>query len=451
MKNIASILSSVGPTFSSVGSTLSIFASSSSTFVTQLLAVWLISQEDQRALLILTVFMPFGFTLSALSDALRAGALPIVSSHEDAGAAEVHSAVATLFGMAVVLFGGLGAMVWGLMPLLQSYFHLPIVAYLDFSDLLLAMTLVFLPITVSSILTTCLFAKEKNALATSIVVVANVLQLSLIFIFAKQGHGVMSMPYAAACSTLVAITMGLTLSPTLRQIIAPRALAYFSAMQTQVKQLLSIIVPIFSSYLLLIAWLFYITYILLQYSDAAASAFPLYARIQNLIIMLSIAVGVSQAIRFNKNSADYDYSMLKNSVTQFVSQSILYQIPVLLAVFIFSENIALWLVNEPSIAAECAEYLRMISPALLVLSTYVGMTVYMEQTFRSRRAFIYNALYLGGEVALIEMVRPYCTTSSELYALLAVAFFASAIFILFEIGRSRYEYHLMQKMQSVTL
>ena len=66
-------------------------------------------------------------------------------------------------------------MVWGLMPLLQSYFHLPIVAYLDFSDLLLAMTVVFLPITVSSILTTCLFAKEKNALATSIVVVANVL------------------------------------------------------------------------------------------------------------------------------------------------------------------------------------------------------------------------------------------------------------------------------------
>jgi len=434
-----------------IASTLSIFASSSSTFVTQLLAVWLISQEDQRTLLILTVFMPFGFTLSALSDALRAGALPIVSSHEDAGSREVHCAIAALLSMAVVVFGGLSAMVWGLMPLLQSYFHLPIISYLDFSDLLLAMTLVFLPITISSILTTCLFAKEKNMLATSIVIVANLLQLTLIYVFAKLGYGVMSMPYAASCSTVVAITMGLSLSPTLREITTPRALAYFSAIQAQCKQLLSIILPIFSSYLLLIAWLFYITYVLLQYSDAAASAFPLYARIQNLIIMLSIAVGVNQAIRFNKNSADYDYSMLKNSVTQFVTQSIIYQTPVLLAVFIFSENIALWLVNEPSISAECAEYLRIISPALMVLSTYVGMTVYMEQTFRSRRAFIYNFLYLGGEIALIEIVRPYCTTSTELYTLLAVAFLASAIFILFEIGRSHYEHHLMQKMQSVTL
>ncbi|WP_415721333.1 MATE family efflux transporter [Photobacterium ganghwense] len=432
-------------------STLSIFASSSSTFVTQLLAVWIICQEDQRALLILTVFMPFGFTLSSLSDALRAGALPVVSSHEEARSNEVHGALATLLAMAVGVFGGLAAIAWGTLPMLRPYIDLPIVTYLDFVDLLTAMTGAFLLITFSSVFTTCLFAKEKNATATSIVVIANVLQLSLIYLFAKQGHGVMSMPYAAVCSTLVSMAVALTLSPTLRELLAPRVMPYFDAMRSQFRQLLTIVVPIFSSYLLLIAWLFYITYVLLQYSDAAASAFPLYSRVQNIIIMLSIAVGVSQAIRFNKHSAEYDYSMLKNSVTQFVTHSLLYQIPVLLAVFIFSEQIAQWLINEPSVAAECAEYLRIIAPALLVLSTYVGMTVFMEQTFRSRRAFIYNLLYLGGEVVLIEVVRPYCTTSTELYTLLAVAFFASAIFILFEIGRSRYEYHLMQKMQSVTL
>lgn len=432
-------------------STLSIFASSSSTFVTQLLAVWIICQEDQRALLILTVFMPFGFTLSSLSDALRAGALPVVSSHEDTKSNEVHGALATLLAMAVGVFGVLSAIAWGALPMLRPYFDLPIVTYLDFVDLLTAMAGAFLLITFSSVLTTCLFAKEKNATATSIVVIANVLQLSLIYLFAKQGHGVMSMPYAAVCSTIASMAITLTLSPTLRELLAPRVMHYFDAMRSQFKQLLTIVVPIFSSYLLLIAWLFYITYVLLQYSDAAASAFPLYSRVQNIIIMLSIAVGVSQAIRFNKHSAEYDYSMLKNSVTQFVTHSLLYQIPVLLAVFIFSEQIAQWLINEPSVAAECAEYLRIIAPALLVLSTYVGMTVFMEQTFRSRRAFIYNFLYLGGEVVLIELVRPYCTTSTELYTLLAVAFFASAIFILFEIGRSRYEYHLMQKMQSVTL
>lgn len=432
-------------------STLSIFASSSSTFVTQLLAVWIICQEDQRALLILTVFMPFGFTLSSLSDSLRAGALPVVSSHEEARSNEVHGALATLLAMAVGVFGGLAAIAWGTLPMLRPYIDLPIVTYLDFVDLLTAMTGAFLLITFSSVFTTCLFAKEKNATATSIVVIANVLQLSLIYLFAKQGHGVMSMPYAAVCSTLVSMAVALTLSPTLRELLAPRVMPYFDAMWSQFRQLLTIVVPIFSSYLLLIAWLFYITYVLLQYSDAAASAFPLYSRVQNIIIMLSIAVGVSQAIRFNKHSAEYDYSMLKNSVTQFVTHSLLYQIPVLLAVFIFSEQIAQWLINEPSVAAECAEYLRIIAPALLVLSTYVGMTVFMEQTFRSRRAFIYNLLYLGGEVVLIEVVRPYCTTSTELYTLLAVAFFASAIFILFEIGRSRYEYHLMQKMQSVTL
>ena len=134
-----------------------------------------------------------------------------------------------------------------------------------------------------------------------------------------------------------------------------------------------------------------------------------------------------------------------------MATSLAFQIVALAGVYWFSETIAAALITDPVVAAECALYLRIICPALAVLATYVGMTVYLEQTARAKRAFIYNLIYLIAEIGAIELIRPGLQRSEELYTLLAIVFFCSAAFIVFEICKTQYEYRLMLKMQGATL
>jgi Na+-driven multidrug efflux pump len=202
-------------------------------------------------------------------------------------------------------------------------------------------------------------------------------------------------------------------------------------------QIYRISMPVFVGYLALVAYSLLFTYLLSLFSPDDIAGFGVAYRIQNLVLMPGIALGVALAINVNRVVAAHEEDQVYRFLSTALTVSFSVFVGLAAVVFAGRELLPALITTDPSVVAAASHYLAYLGPALVALGPLLTLLIYFEETGNGLRSLIFNATTLGAQLVLAFAVAEAYHSLDLVYRVVALSDLATLLFIVYELDRAK--------------
>ncbi|ADU10037.1 multi antimicrobial extrusion protein MatE [Micromonospora sp. L5] len=203
------------------------------------------------------------------------------------------------------------------------------------------------------------------------------------------------------------------------------------------REVCRISVPVSLGYLLLFGSGLVLTRILAGYSPLTVAGYGVAYRVQNLVLLPAIALGVGAGITVNRLAAQRRGGRVGPSVVAAVGLSAAVFAVVAALVWLLRGPGTGLLTGDPAVARAAADYLGYLAPAYLVAGPLLTLSIFLEETGNGVRALVVNATLTVVQLALAAGLARAGHPVSHVYLALAVAHLPAVGFVVHELLRAR--------------
>ncbi|MCL5260500.1 MAG: MATE family efflux transporter [Gammaproteobacteria bacterium] len=380
---------------------------------------------------ILALFLPINFFILSLNEAIRA-AIVVLSSPltpEKDSESIANNIVALLFvTIFVFIFSMLILVICK--KFLVSILHVGAEhadAFYYFSLFMMAANIL---IGFSSILLSTLRALKRPTSGMVLSLFSAAVTILLTFIFGNYyAFGLNSFVLAIIVTHTFVIVLGIFILKFYGVIIRISS-GSISYCLKKLKQINSIGMPVFLSYLMIFSSLFVNNIFLSHFNKDILSGYGIACRLQSIIILPAIGIGYAMAILINTHLAKKDYMRATKIFRVGINYTIVLYLLAAVSMFLFSRELSLLITNDEAILLASSIYLRFVSLSYIGMGASIVLFTIFEQTGLGIKSLIANIFYclllpiIGGFIALYthQYVCIYLTlTITNFLALIYVA------------------------------
>ena len=246
--------------------------------------------------------------------------------------------------------------------------------------------------------------------------------------------------YALIVSTL--LTSGVTigwaaLSLRRREALEPLSSRWLWRFWEHWPAIYAISMPVFAGYLILFVHSVLFNRLLALFAPSDVAGFGVAYRIQNIVLMPAIAIGIALAIHVNRIVAARRHEHTYRYISTAMGLSLAVFATLSGVVFVAREPLARLVTGDAAVIASASQYLQYMGPAYLVLGPLLTMLIFFEQTGNGIRSLVFNAVGFAVQLALAFYVARTYHSLTLVYEAIALSYLVSAMYILYELARSK--------------
>jgi Na+-driven multidrug efflux pump len=401
---------------------LPIAAANLASLLTVLINIKILASASSNNLYLLSLFMPLNFWIIALGECLRVAAYKLASTH-------CYSATFQAQLNSLLLVGLLGILIPLLIincipELLIKTFAISSSADIKlFKNFVNCMFLSGIFQVFFSLACAILSSREKAILSLRVSFFAMVLCVLLNFIFAKFFKlNIFSLPAA------VALTYGLLLA-IMGQSYVIKNFRLNKLLRFDFSIIAQVALPVWLTYLILILGLICFNHWLAGYGVDAVVGFGLAYRIQTMIILPALSLGVAVGIILNKNTLatkNHKIKILLNGL----QCCVLIYLPI---IFIIKYSASYWiglLAGDQYVIQSAINYLSIVSFSYLGLAIVIYCCIVLDHIGYALLSASYSALIVILEILMAVLFLNYFYHEQALYQAIAVGNILSALICL---------------------
>lgn len=374
---------------------------------TELINMHILGNSNYKNYYILALYLPLSYILSAILESCRASMLFISAS--------LYKEHKHLIGSQIILMIGFGFILLFALWLLFEIFFLPITTFLKinlleqgtfklFTELMLALSYVsYISYTLMSVLYGC----GKVRLVVLFAGVSGLFSIMLTFLSVKFiTTSIYTLVYSMTISSLIVgiITFiiltqeNIFIEITIKKIIL--------SVQPFINQILQIALPIFISYLIIFLSLFIFNTIVSNFGEDIVSGFGVAYRIQTLVILPAISLGIATGILINQRKSELDHIQIDSIFRTSILCSILLYFTISVFIFYFRNQCVLLIVSTSTIHNHAVQYFDFVALSYLGFGPFLVFITTMEQIGLGLRGLLLNCIYfsiiivIGGVLAI---------------------------------------------------
>ncbi len=402
-----------------------------------LVSVAILGRENPASLYILGLYLPLSFLQTYVNESLRVSA--VAFSSRAAGSGNMQPLGRQLQGL-VILAAGIYLILaigfWLTSKQLMALDNVPS----DQESVAYSFTQVSIAVGVPAVVSMCMMSMLYGIGQTYRVTVATILgiaaSIGLTLIFAIVcDFGLYSLPLSSLITSIATIAWA-TLALGRRGVVSfPRQLP--GRFWSSWPQIYRISMPVFVGYLALVAYSLLFTHLLSLFSPDDIAGFGVAYRIQNLVLMPGIALGVALAINVNRLVAAHE----ERQVYRFLSTALAISFGVFAGlagvVFVGRDALVALVTNDQSVVAAASHYLAYMGPAYVALGPLLTLLIFFEETGNGLRSLIFNASSLGVQLVLAFAVADVYHSLDLVYRVVALSDLAIVLYIIYELDRAK--------------
>jgi Na+-driven multidrug efflux pump len=398
----------------------------------------IVGRDQPVYLYVLGIFLPIVFLQLSINESLRVSA--VAFSAQCAGNGNValfRRRLGSLVVLGVAIYVPLAVCFWLTHDRLIDLYAVPVehrsLTYGFIQLNLLVGALVVVSITMMS----ALYALGDVYRVTTVTIVGFVANVALTWCFVVLGHwgayALVAATLVTAPTTILWAASRLAKRGVLRMPSAESATRVWGHWQ----EIARISLPVFSGYLVLFLNSVLFTRLLALFSPTEVAAFGVAYRVQNIVLMPAIAIGIGLAIHVNRMVAAHQADRAHDFITTALATCL--AVFVCLAAIIFPARDALvgLIIGDPSVVASASLYLAYMAPAYVIEGPLLALLVFMEETGNGMRSLIFNALAFGIQLGGAFYLAQTFHSVELVYQFMALSTALAAPYILYEIVRSR--------------
>jgi Na+-driven multidrug efflux pump len=179
------------------------------------------------------------------------------------------------------------------------------------------------------------------------------------------------------------------------------------------------------------------THIVALFSPTDVAGYGIAYRIQNVVLMPAIALGVGLAININRMTAAREPTPLTRflPVTMLLTTALYGGVGTLL--FVGRSVVAQLSTGDAATAAATAEYLTYSAPAYPIVGAALMLSIFLEETGNGARALAFNAVLTVSQLTLAWYLTNGYHSLRLTYLAVALSSLAAIPFLAHEMQRSR--------------
>lgn len=209
----------------------------------------------------------------------------------------------------------------------------------------------------------------------------------------------------------------------------------FAQFKPIIKSIAAIAIPVFVSFCFLIFQSGFLNNVLSKFSEDTVSGYGVAYRIQNLILLPAIAIGIALAIRVNIlrsiNQSERIHSMLKIVLG---SLFVIY-ICLGLGLFLMREFAVGLITTDQSVLSEGVTYLMYLAPSYIAFCPLLSWLVMQEQIGLGARSLVFNFVSIGLQSMLIVYWVFNNADIETVYRIMASWHVLAALYIFYELPK----------------
>ncbi len=194
--------------------------------------------------------------------------------------------------------------------------------------------------------------------------------------------------------------------------------------------------PIFSTYVVIFISLAIYNYILSQFSDNLVSGFSLAFRLQNIIMIPAIAIGIATGILFNKQS-DTVQNRSQLLKTSLIFNILLYSI-LSLFFYLFRQQITTIMIHDKHLIETTIYCMQYMMLSYVGLSSFLFYVCFLEQIGQAKKSLILNLIVFVSQILIGGLGALILSNPSIFFSSLIVLSIVSASYVIYSIHYHRY-------------
>ena len=402
-----------------------IFIGSASSIVTVLINSVIVGYADKTALLLIGLFLPVSFLITALVEGVRAPMIYISSTYGKEYGVLFPMLILMGFSLCVVaifilIFNGIGPEI--LTGRTLSPIFLSKVNYFVFFMLLSSACLIIGQVSVSALIG---FGMVKRAMG--LIFIANILNILVTSLFAYyMAYGVFGIVFGMFAggvfllsgSLFVFFKHNMLLRKRMKELVKPT-----------LENLYKVSVPVFLSYIILFGYYFILNRLLVLVNPDQVAGFGMAFRVQNFLILPAVSVGSGLAVLFGHMKIAPS-SQKQSFLDIYLLINISMYVLIALCIWLLRYRLALILSSEQSIQESISSYFTFVAPSYVLFDPMVGIFVFFDQVNKALLLLMINLITAVIGVFFILFAFYMYRTSSMLFAFLSIGNLLSAIFVI---------------------
>lgn len=398
----------------------------------------IIGWDQPASLFILAIWLPLIFLQVAVNESLRVSS--IAFSSQAAGSQDLVTLNRRLHGLialgVAINLGIALAFLAGHRLFLNTY-SVPVGQRSTAFGFIQLSLLTGVLLLVSMAMMSTLYGYGQIRSVTVVTIISLVANVAINFtLVTGAGLGLYALPLSTA------VTAGTTIAWAARRLTAlgilrlPDRAALGSVVRTW-REIARISVPVSASYLVSFINGLLFTHVLALFSPDALAGFGVAYRIQNLVTMPAIAIGIGLAITVNRMVAARE----PEHVQSFMSTTLVatFTLFACLSVIVFSLRSVLTelITGDTAIAAAASQYLGYMAPAYAIFGPLLMMILFLQETGNGFRALAFNITLVTVQLGLAFYLARTHHSVGDVYRGLAASYLVAVVFILHELARTR--------------
>jgi Na+-driven multidrug efflux pump len=370
-------------------------------------------------LYLLALFLPINYFQVAMCEAFRAPALSLLhGSRQELSALLIISSATVIASVVLFEFSK---------NYLSKAFHVPVTIQQEFLNFTASMLLLGVFICANVILTSVFYGIGKQRLAMGLSVLTAISTCCLTYLFSKYYElGIHGLVYAVSISNGVICLFALFVLKSFIKL--PRRADYSSVLKS-IGKLGS---PIWFSYIILFSGLFLFNKILAHFGTDIISGFGVAYRLQSLVVIPAIAIGMAIAILVNRHVASGQLFKAQVVLRTGIILSLLFYVIVSPVLFFWRQAAIGFITTDYSVAQAASHYLSYTAFSYIGLGPLLVFLVMLDQTGSGIKSLSYSILSFATEFAVGGWLALRSHNIDYFYLVIAIVNALSFLFVFFE-------------------
>lgn len=398
----------------------------------------IVGRDHAADLYVLGVFLPVGFLQLAINESLRVSA--ITFSSRAAGSGDLQTMGRRLEGLlslAVLIYLAVATVFWLASDRFMGLYVVPVAQQALTSRFIQLNILVGTLVVVSMTMMSALYGLGQAFRVTAVTIISFTANILLTLLLVAWEHWGL---YALITSTL--ITASATIAWAASQLARLGVLRrpghdWLRDGRGHWREIAAISLPVFASYLILFAQMLLFNRLLALFAPAAIAGFGVAYRIQNIVLMPAIAIGVALAIEVNRMVAAKEQEGVFGFLATALGTSLALFVGLGGLVFAGRELLPGLVADDQGVVAAASQYLTYMGPTYVVIGPLLMLLVFLEETGQGLRSMVFNAGALAVQIGLAFYLAQTYHSLDLVYQAIALSHGAAALYILYELARSR--------------
>ena len=398
----------------------------------------IIGQNNAAYLYVLGIYLPIGFLQTALNESMRVSA--IVLSSQAAGSNDKAlwgRQLLCLLRLTFCIFLSLAFLFWLTHSLFMALFVVPPVWQTIVYNFVELFLLVGAVLSVSILMTASLYGIGQVYAVTVVSFLVFCVGIPLTFVLVYVAHWGL---YALPASTIVTASgSGIWAALRLRRlgVLPPLNLGWLLDYWNHLQEISQISLPIFGGYVILFSNSVLFNRLLAIFPPSAIAGFGVAYRIQSIILMPAIALGIGLAINVNRLVAAEQREQVHAFFSTALSFSGVLFVVIGLAVFFGRSLLPRLVTSDETVIAAASQYLGYMGLAYMIIGPLETLFTFFEETGNGVRSLTVNTFILAVQIVLAFYIAWAYHSLALVYQVTALSYLVTILYISYELMRSK--------------